>query len=310
MKVAIIVNERKFGGVQLNCMTMMKYTNINMEIISRSPDGGMGFKVIENINDRIKYLNTFDVIDFQTNGSTDIPELPYMKTKTIETIHSVGCSQQKTDMKIGVSDCVSLIQDKPCVTCYPGIDFDRTKKLNKKEIRDKYGIPNDMIIVGRCGRLVAEKLPDHFCQVAKRIKGVYYILPWIGESVGWLQQILEGTTHNFLSGMMAQEFYSVVDIVLYPTQDESFCNVYFESMLAGVPIITYNIPVANEFDINIRVPFGNIDELTNATQQVINNNELRKRLIDHGNKTIKKFNVKDLIKKREEVYYLLGGQNE
>jgi len=310
-KILIVINDNFFGGIQLRWDYLKdKFTNIDLEVISRQNLGTMNFKVIDNFGERINYINQFDIVDFQTNGIMTIEELPFCQNKVVETIHSIERSSQITDMKIGMSDCVSLNQILPCQTIYPGVNLERIKKGDKSALRKKWGIPENMVVVGRIGRLVSGKHPFDFCRVAALVKGAYYLM--VNEGTKDMQTLSNfmqqnKVTWNYIEGSpeINKDFWSIIDILLYPTEDESYCNVFFEAMFSDIPIVTYAIPVANEFGIQIRCKLGDIQELAIALQNLIDDEKLRKELIIRGQKIRQGHNMLESIPKLERLYRLL-----
>lgn len=99
-------------------------------------------------------------------------------------------------------------------------------------------------------------------------------------------------------------FYSGANIFLYPSIYEGFGIPILEAMACGAPVITSNISSMPEVagDAALLVNPEKSEEIKEAIIEIVNNDNLRKDLIDKGFKQIKKFSWEESAKKLLEVF--------
>ena len=91
------------------------------------------------------------------------------------------------------------------------------------------------------------------------------------------------------------------------TKIEAFGQIYIEALAAGIPGIFTLSGVAAEFIQDKKnalvVNFNSSDEIYNAINELIHNNELRNRIIENGRKDIAQlFSLSLMIEKLEKIY--------
>lgn len=127
--------------------------------------------------------------------------------------------------------------------------------LDKKLLRKKYGLPEDLLIVGSVGRLTEQKAYTYFIDAAalvlEQMPQVYFILIGEGENKETLlnQITNRGIQKNFhLLGSRSQieDFYHCMDLFVSSSLWEGLPTVIMESMAAGVPVVTTNIPGSSD----------------------------------------------------------------
>jgi glycosyltransferase involved in cell wall biosynthesis len=98
-----------------------------------------------------------------------------------------------------------------------------------------------------------------------------------------------------------------IDIIVIPSQRESFCRVAIESMAAQVPVIATRVGGLPELidheKTGILVPPGDVESLSNAIRYLMENPEMRRRMGEAGRKKVEKsFNLETNIRKTEQLY--------
>lgn len=89
-------------------------------------------------------------------------------------------------------------------------------------------------------------------------------------------------------GLVPQEdlpaFYNLADLYLYPTIIEAFPIPLTEAMRCGCPIVTSNTTGCDELgaDVALKVDPLDVDQISDAIMQVINNDQLRFEMIAKG----------------------------
>jgi len=97
------------------------------------------------------------------------------------------------------------------------------------------------------------------------------------------------------------------DVFVLPSLNEAFGLVLLEAMMAGLPIIATNnggIPEIIEDGKNgILVPPKDAQAIAENIEKILSSPELRKKMSEKNQEDVrKKFEVKDMVKKTEEVY--------
>lgn len=129
-------------------------------------------------------------------------------------------------------------------TIYIGTDekkFD-PEKFNKVELRDKYHLPQDKIIISFIARLADQKRPEMFVEIAKRIyeknNNVYFVIAGDGPL---MPKVKAAVNSNFkLLGMVkeTEEIYALSDLTFNCSTFEGLALTSYESLSMGVPVVS------------------------------------------------------------------------
>lgn len=180
----------------------------------------------------------------------------------------------------------------------PGINvnvFLEKSIIGKSEFREKYGIPNDNMILITIGRLIKRKGVSWFVEhVMPRLDHVTYLV--IGEGCE-RNQITEAIKNNHLSGTVKllgrvsdeewNECYQNADVFVMPNihvdnDVEGFGIVAAEASLAGLIVVASNlegIPDAIQHGKNgVLVESENEEEYCKVLKEIQNNLDVYKKL--------------------------------
>lgn len=107
--------------------------------------------------------------------------------------------------------------------------------------------------------------------------------------------------------------YRAADVYVTPTRYEGFGLTLLEAMSAGCPIVTSNIPVVNEIvqhgENGWLAEYNNPDDVARGILALLDDPQLRRRLIDAGHATIAtRFREDELISRIEGVLYDVVGK--
>jgi glycosyltransferase involved in cell wall biosynthesis len=202
--------------------------------------------------------------------------------------------------------------------CIPNaIDLNRFQggKIDISEKKRALGIPIDAAVVGTIGRLEFEKGYTYLLDAARLIKGqrstVFFVI--IGE--GSLRQALEEQAD--ISGISDRVIFtgSRSDInQLLPCMDVFACSslweglptVILESMAAGVPVISSDIPGTRALISHNRngclVPAKDPAALADGILFLLSNPDLRTALAKEGLATVQNYSI-DRVARSHEVLY-------
>ena len=300
--------------------------------------------------DRINYIKFADYIIssrkvdlvFISNSEYGYYMVPYLKDKYkeipfIDYIHCVDifderkgfarCSRDVTNYLSGTYCCNNstlreLKEDfgiKNAETIYIGTDEKRfdPSKFNKNELKEKYNIPKDKIIISFICRLSDQKRPLMFVDIAKRVsklnKDVYWV---IGGDGPLMSKVKNSIDKNFkILGMVkkTEEIYAISDITFNCSSFEGLALTSYESLSMGVPVISTDAGGQGELiDENVgalihynenpttEIYEQEINEYVNETLRVVENLDTLKK--NCRKKIIERFTLDLMAKKFDRIF--------
>ncbi|MED1467223.1 glycosyltransferase family 1 protein [Bacillus salipaludis] len=156
---------------------------------------------------------------------------------------------------------------------------------DKNKVRVKYGLSKKYLLT-YVGRLAPEKDVSTLLAVSKAIPAeINKDIDWLVVGDGPLREELQekapvnmGFT-GFLNGEQIAEIYSSTDLFVFPSPTETFGNVVLEALASGTPVIGANAGgVKNIIKPGVTGRLctpGEIEEFTNAIQELLNRHSLR-----------------------------------
>ncbi len=180
--------------------------------------------------------------------------------------------------------------------------------------REKFKIRKHHKIVLFVGRITIQKGPDHFLWVAKRITdlddNVRFIMVGSGDMFHY---IVEEAANlgigdkvlfaDFLPPRDVERAYRMADVYVMPSVSEPFGITALESMKNGTPIIISKQSGVSEVLRNcIAVDFWDVNKMADEILTVINDNELKNKLVNGGLDEIKAFTWDEPARKCIDVY--------
>ncbi len=192
-----------------------------------------------------------------------------------------------------------------------GVDLNRFSKRNKKEIHGlekKFG--NFALYVGRIHK------SKGLSYVLKAIKNIDISLVVVGKDAGYKNE-LEKLSRElgiqkkifFVGGVPDDKlvsFYQAAKMFILFSGWEGFGIVAIEAMAAKIPVIASNMGslpyIIKNKKTGFIIPYQNIAMLRSKIEELLNDKELRKNMGENGNKEVRKYEWKILIKKYERLY--------
>ena len=143
-----------------------------------------------------------------------------------------------------------------------GVELDKCRSFDndekKRELREKYSIPQDAFVFGYVGRINTDKgineLIEAFKLVTSQKSNTYLVLVGMLDDANPISQenleFAKISKNIILTGNVpAGEVYyhmAMFDVLTHPTYREGFGKVLQEAMGVGIPIITTNVPGPSE----------------------------------------------------------------
>jgi len=232
-------------------------------------------------------------------GLADIVCAP--SSATIEFLRSLGIPE----------DCIVL--------CHYTVDNDyfaqATAKVNRIEVRQRWNIPDDAVVILFCGKLVPWKRPQDVLrafaainQQPQVISNPVYLI-YAGEGI--LRQSLEieakslGVTDRvrflgFVNQSRLPEVYAASDLLVLPSEYEPWGLVVNEAMVCGLPVIVSD-RVGAERDL-VRpgetgeiYPVGNVAALSSILRRLLADPTQLKRMGEAARRRMETWSYRECI---------------
>ena len=160
-------------------------------------------------------------------------------------------------------------------TIYNGVDRSIFKPTTDKEFRRKYGIENKFVMVGVASSWSRRKGIEDYCKLASEIDDDKCII-MIGMDAKQQQQTPRNIIHinrTYDANELAM-IYSMSDVVLNLSYEETFGMTTVEGLACGTPGIVYDTTASPELlneKTGIVVPAGDIQKLKEAIKTIQTN---------------------------------------
>ncbi len=235
---------------------------------------------------------------------------------------------KRTDFFISVADAMTeqalaagIGQEGQFATAYSAIEEDDflqpVGEQRKRQFRDKYQIPQDAVVLITVARLFMlkghEYIIDSARELARRFENVVWL--FVGDGIlteKYKNQIRQlGLEDRFrFTGLLPPSRIPLAiassDVLVHCSLREGLARTLPQAMLCGKPAISFDVDgareVVNENTGRLIEP-KNIEQLTKACAELIENKELREQLGSAGREFVKdKFAPKIMVDTIEDVY--------
>lgn len=205
---------------------------------------------------------------------------------------------------------------------YDGINLHEFSKNDDRGFKKEFSL-DFSFVVGLVGRIVKGKGHKEFILVAKEvlknIQNVKFIIVGDakGDSEGYYKEVKElvkdyNLERNILFTGWRDDVKNIIsdlDILVLPstTFPEGLPNTIIEAMALRKPVIATDVAGPNEIVVNNEtgfiVPPGDIKAMAEKIIYLLENPDIAKKMGEGGRKIVEgKFNIKETIKKIEEIY--------
>ncbi|MCD6174146.1 MAG: glycosyltransferase family 4 protein [Planctomycetes bacterium] len=235
---------------------------------------------------------------------------------------------KRTDAFITVADTMAekakaagIGQDKPYTTAYSAIEEDAyltpPPQSEIEAFRKQYGIPNDAVVFVKVARLFELKGHEYIIESARRLAEKHDNCYWLFVGDGLLAEPLKnqikfaGLEGRFkFTGLLPPEQIPLAihssDILVHCSLREGLARVLPQAMLCGKPVVSFDIDGAKEVvnkDTGFLVEPENIDQLTDACEELLENPDLRNQLGQTGKAAVtEQFAPETMANTIESVY--------
>ena len=198
-----------------------------------------------------------------------------------------------------------------------GVNTDIFKPVDASNLRKKYGTENSDVIL-YVGRIAKGKGVDKLIKilnlVIKKNKRVKLII--VGGDAGYLPIVKNliqkyGLSKNvaivgYISKHNLPEYYSMADLIVYPSRQEIFGLVLCEAMACGKAVIGSDIMGPSEIILNGKTGYtSNFKDLTKVSELIINLFNDRKLLAQMGKNSLDRVREIYTWEKAAESHYKL-----
>lgn len=220
-----------------------------------------------------------------------------------EHVHSV-VPGDNPDADFEVVEIELMRQLRPRCTVIPwACSTERLEaRQTPKEAKRRYGIPVDVPVIGRNGRLDGSKNPADFVRCLARIPHVWGLLSGWGVETGNLDMLareLGCRDRLVMPGLTLRpgDVYAAIDIVVYPTTDESWCAGVVEPLLLGKPVVCYPVGGMGENVVNgvTGLQAHSVDGLVAGVRHLLANPEYAAQLGQQGRELVRSKGVHDPV---------------
>ena len=187
----------------------------------------------------------------------------------------------------------SFLGKYPVQVINNGIDTEVFQQ-RESDLRKKHGIENKFVLVGVAGVWDAMKGLEDFIKLSSMLPDDCVII-----MIGLTKKQIEGLPKNIIgierteNQTQLAEYYSIADVYVNPTYNDSFPTVNLEALACGTPVITYKTggsPESVTKDTGLVMNKGDVDNLLSAIETIRRNGKqhysaaCRQRAVEFYNK--------------------------
>ncbi|MBA3315781.1 MAG: glycosyltransferase family 4 protein [Planctomycetaceae bacterium] len=234
---------------------------------------------------------------------------------------------RRTDRFIGVCDAMTDQYVDACVaprerfiTIYSGMEVEPffSPPRTPDEVRSELDIPSDAVVIGKIARLFPLKGHEFLLKIApelvRRHPNILFLFVGDGILRGDFEKRIAAAglqSHFRFTGLVlpgrVPELVNAMDIVVHTSLREGLARVLPQGLIAGKPVVSYDVDGAREVCINdetgFLLPPESTTELADALSKLIADPALRKRLGETGRRRFTEtFRHETMTRRIREVY--------
>lgn len=202
-----------------------------------------------------------------------------------------------------LADFARLMNYRGDVSVVPnGVDYEKFSNFdfNKvEEIKKSFGKNEKDVWLFTSSRLVEKNANDIVIQALKKLpENIKFIIAGIGPDKQKLENLIQELSLEkrviFLGQISHNDlpnYLKASDIFIRPSRTEGFGNSFVEAMASEIPVIATTAGGIKDFLINeengLEVQIDNIDDVVSQVLKIVNDENLKYRLIDNAKNMVK-----------------------
>jgi len=242
---------------------------------------------------------------------------------------------RRTDCFISVADAMTqqalaagIGRPQQYVTAYSAIEegdfLEPISHERRVEFRRKYGIAEDAVVLVTIARLFELKGHDYIIESAKELAKRFANCVWLFVGDGNLSDTYKKQVRDLglperirFAGLLPPGEIPLAiqacDILVHCSLREGLARALPQAMLCGRPAVSFDVDGAREVvndNTGRLIEAKSVEQLIEACAELIEDEELRRRLGEKGRESVKeKFSPETMVDRIEEVYSkLVGGR--
>ena len=335
-KYRVIVIDKMFRAICPLCDSI-SYLQIKKHLLRLQPDiihthsakagilGRFAAHKLKAQNPKLKTIHTIHGLAFHPYQNSLLNKFYIAMEKT---------AAKRTDFFISVADAMTaqalaagIGRPEQFITAYSAIEEEDFLKpipdQRKKDFRRKYGIADDAIVLITIARLFMLKGHDYIIESAKELSVRFDKAVWLFVGNGNLAEYYKNRVRQLglaekirFTGLLPPSQIPLAiasaDILVHCSLREGLARTLPQAMLCGKPAVSFDVDgareVVNETTGRLIEP-KNVEQLTAACAELLENAELRDRLGSAGRESVKeKFAPETMVDTIEAVYRKLVGK--
>ncbi len=284
--------------------------------IERVPYKGLGYtpEMIQKIKDF-----KADIVHAQNYSTFQ----PFIVSKSVDKYVFTTHFHEKGKKNLFTRKMFDLLFGQPAIKKASQVitSSDYEKKILKKFNNNMTTIPNPLELkkfskikkktwnnhVLFIGRLDAYKNVDTLIQAVKKLNGIQLSIIGSGPDEQRLKKIGGGDTRirflGFVSEKKLLNTLSTADMLVNLSSKESFGIVFAQALASGTPCIALDRGATpTVFGKSLLYSENNVEDVSQKIQMLIQDPQLKNRLIKNGTKIVNEFSPQKVAKKTLEVY--------
>ena len=295
--------------------------------------GEHDFSIIKAIRETVKDRH-FDLMHAHSRRGADnytaivarrtkIPAILTRRVINVENNFIAGPKYRSFKKVVAVSEAVERSLKRQRVdsdlrmTIHDGINLqDYTEQYSREHLLAEFNLPDNAFIIGNVGRFTENKgqlsLLEAFTLIHKKYPQTHLILFGEGEMLDDLVDYVKKhqlTEQVHFAGfrMDMPKWYGALQVVVHTAMLEALSVALLEAGASGVPLIAYNnggiSEVIRHMHNGMLVQPGQVDQLADAIQRLLESRTLTKRLADNSKKTCaQNFSAERMVSQYHQLY--------
>lgn len=199
----------------------------------------------------------------------------------------------------------------------PGVGLDTNKyssvNFNKQEKINELSIPTDGFIILSVGELNSNKNHAIILKAIAKLNNpnIYYIVCGKGALENYLRDLANNLGISKQLKLLGyrtdiDEICNIADVFAFPSKREGLGLAALEAMASGLPLITSNVHGIVDYSIDGKTGYicnpNDIEGFSKAIAKLVKDPEESLRMRNENLKSVKKFDLNNVLKNLERIY--------